>query len=304
MSFPGNREWNHNISTDSRLQGNEKNKAMNRQQLFEQIQKKRSFLCVGLDTDISKIPEHLMETSDPVFSFNKEIIDATAEFSVAYKPNFAFYESLGYKGWISLEKTISYIKSKYPKIFIIADAKRGDIGNTSDLYARAFFEKLNVDAVTVAPYMGEDSVKPFLTYNNKWVILLALTSNKGASDFQFLKDEKTGDFLFESVLKTSQNWGTIENMMYVVGATKAEKLKEIRQIIPDHFILVPGVGAQGGSLQEVAKNGLNSECGLLVNSSRGIIYASTDSDFADEARMAAHEVQQEMEILLREANLI
>ena len=277
---------------------------MNRQQLFEQIQKKRSFLCVGLDTDIKKIPEHLMETSDPIFSFNKEIIDSTAEFTVAYKPNLAFYESLGSKGFASLEKTIGYLKSKCPNIFIIADAKRGDIGNTSSLYARAFFEKLNCDAVTVAPYMGEDSVKPFMTYNNKWVILLALTSNKGAFDFQFLKDEKSGDLLFESVLKTSQNWGTIENMMYVVGATKAEKLKEIREIVPDHFLLVPGVGAQGGSLQEVAQNGLNNQCGLLVNSSRGIIYASSDSDFADKARDAAREVQQEMEILLKEAGLI
>ena len=277
---------------------------MNRKQLFEQIQKKRSFLCVGLDTDIKKIPEHLMETSDPIFSFNKEIIDSTAEFSVAYKPNLAFYESLGSKGFASLEKTISYLKSKYPNIFIIADAKRGDIGNTSSLYARAFFEKLNCDAVTVAPYMGEDSVKPFLTYNNKWVILLALTSNKGAFDFQFLKDENSGDLLFESVLKTSQEWGSIENMMYVVGATKAEKLKEIRQIIPDHFLLVPGIGAQGGSLREVAQNGLNSQCGLLVNSSRAIIYASSDSDFADKARMAAQEIQQEMEILLKEAGLL
>ena len=276
---------------------------MNRQQLFEQIQKKRSFLCVGLDTDIKKIPEHLMETSDPVFSFNKEIIDATVEFSVAYKPNLAFYESLGSKGWASLEKTVSYLKSKYPNTFIIADAKRGDIGNTSNLYARAFFEKLNFDAVTVAPYMGEDSVKPFMTYNNKWVILLALTSNKGASDFQFLKDEKSGDLLFESVLKASQKWGTVENMMYVVGATKAEKLKEIRQIIPDHFLLVPGVGAQGGSLQEVAQNGFNGQCGLLVNSSRGIIYASSDSDFADKARTAAREVQQEMDVLLKQAGL-
>ena len=276
---------------------------MNRQQLFEQIQKKRSFLCVGLDTDIKKIPEHLMETSDPVFSFNKEIIDATVEFSVAYKPNLAFYESLGSKGWASLEKTVSYLKSKYPNTFIIADAKRGDIGNTSNLYARAFFEKLNFDAVTVAPYMGEDSVKPFMTYNNKWVILLALTSNKGASDFQFLKDVKSGDLLFESVLKASQKWGTVENMMYVVGATKAEKLKEIRQIIPDHFLLVPGVGAQGGSLQEVAQNGFNGQCGLLVNSSRGIIYASSDSDFADKARTAAREVQQEMDVLLKQAGL-
>ncbi|MCD6354657.1 MAG: orotidine-5'-phosphate decarboxylase [Prolixibacteraceae bacterium] len=277
---------------------------MNQQQLFEQIQKKRSFLCVGLDTDSKKIPEHLLETSDPVFSFNKEIIDATAEFSVAYKPNLAFYESLGSQGWESLEKTVMYIKSRHPEIFIIADAKRGDIGNTSNLYARAFFERLDFDAVTVAPYMGEDSVKPFMTYPEKWVILLALTSNKGATDFQFLQDEKSGDKLFESVLKTSQTWGTDENMMYVVGATKAAKLKEIRKIVPNHFLLVPGVGAQGGSLQEVAKNGLNSKCGLLVNSSRGIIYASTDVDFAEKAKDAAQKVQLEMEELLKEANLL
>jgi orotidine-5'-phosphate decarboxylase len=277
---------------------------MNQQQLFEQIQKKQSFLCVGLDTDIQKIPGHLMEKSDPVFSFNKEIIDATAEFSVAYKPNLAFYESLGSKGWESLEKTVMYLKSKYPEIFIIADAKRGDIGNTSNLYARAFFEKLDFDAITVAPYMGEDSVKPFMTYPDKWVILLALTSNKGASDFQFLKDEVSGDQLFESVLKTSRNWGSAENMMYVVGATKAEKLKEIREIVPDHFLLVPGVGAQGGSLKEVVQNGMNSKCGLLVNSSRGIIYASVETDFADKAKLAAQEVQEEMAELLKEAGLV
>ncbi len=277
---------------------------MNQQQLFEQIQKKKSFLCVGLDTDIQKIPQHLLDTSDPIFSFNKEIIDATAEFTVAYKPNLAFYESQGSKGMISLEKTVSYVKSKYPKIFLIADAKRGDIGNTSNLYARAFFGKQNYDAVTVAPYMGEDSVKPFMTYPEKWVILLALTSNQGAADFQFIESKETGDKLFETVLKTSQNWGTEENLMYVVGATKAEKLKEIREIVPNHFLLVPGVGAQGGSLQEVAHNGLNEKCGLLVNSSRGIIYASSDVDFADEARNAAKKVQQEMEALLAEANLI
>ena len=277
---------------------------MNQQQLFEQIQKKRSFLCVGLDTDIKKIPEYLLETSDPVFSFNKEIIDATAEFTVTYKPNLAFYESLGSKGWESLEKTVMYIRSKHKNIFLIADAKRGDIGNTSSLYARAFFEKMNFDAVTVAPYMGEDSVKPFTEYGGKWVILLALTSNKGAFDFQFLKDEKSGDLLFESVLKTSQNWGSSENMMYVAGATKAEKLQEIRQIVPDHFLLVPGVGAQGGSLKEVAKFGLNKQCGLLVNSSRNIIYASSDSDFAENAGIAARDMQQEMEEILKEANLI
>ncbi|QGY43630.1 orotidine-5'-phosphate decarboxylase [Maribellus comscasis] len=277
---------------------------MNHQQLFEQIQKKRSFLCVGLDTDILKIPKHLKDTSDPIFSFNKEIIDATAEFSVAYKPNLAFYESLGWQGWESLEKTVHYVREKYQDIFLIADAKRGDIGNTSNLYARAFFDKLDFDAITVAPYMGEDSVKPFMTYLDKWVILLALTSNKGAFDFQFLKDEKSGDQLFESVLKTSKDWGSNESMMYVVGATKAEKLKEIREIVPNHFLLVPGVGAQGGSLQEVAKNGMNNKCGLLVNSSRGIIYASAETDFAEKAGEAAKKVQQEMEILLSESKLI
>ncbi len=277
---------------------------MNQEQLFEQIKRKRSFLCVGLDTDIQKIPQHLLETSDPVFSFNKEIIDATAEFTVAYKPNLAFYESQGSKGIMSLEKTVSYVKSKYPNIFLIADAKRGDIGNTSNLYARAFFGKQNYDAVTVAPYMGEDSVKPFMGYSNKWVILLALTSNKGAADFQFIEDSETGDKLFERVLKKSQEWGTEENLMYVVGATKAEKLKEIREIVPNHFLLVPGVGAQGGSLEEVAQNGLNSKCGLLVNSSRGIIYASLDVDFADKAKAAAREVQLEMEALLTGAGLI
>lgn len=277
---------------------------MNRQQLFEQIQKKRSFLCVGLDSDILKIPKHLQDTSDPLFSFNKEIIDATAEFTVAYKPNLAFYESLGWQGWESLEKTVVYLRAKHPGIFLIADAKRGDIGNTSNLYARAFFDRLDFDAVTVAPYMGEDSVTPFMTYLDRWVILLALTSNKGAFDFQFIKDEKSGDLLYESVLKTSQNWGTAENMMYVVGATKAEKLKEIREIVPDHFLLVPGVGAQGGSLQEVAQNGMNAQCGLLVNSSRGIIYASSETDFAEKAGEAAKEVQLEMEALLQEAGLL
>lgn len=277
---------------------------MNQQELFQQIQKKRSFLCVGLDSDIQKIPQHLLKTDDPLFAFNKEIIDATAAFTVAYKPNLAFYESMGAKGWLSLEKTISYLKTKYPEIFIIADAKRGDIGNTSGLYARAFFDTLNFDAVTVAPYMGEDSVKPFMAYPGKWVILLALTSNKGAADFQFLKSNENGDFLFESVLKTSRNWGTAENLMYVVGATKAEKLAEIRKLVPYHFLLVPGVGAQGGSLQEVAKNGLNKHCGLLVNSSRGIIYASTAHDFAEKAGRAAEKVQQEMELLLKQAHLL
>ncbi len=277
---------------------------MNREQLFEQIKKKRSFLCVGLDSDILKIPAHLKETSDPIFAFNKEIIDATQDLCVAYKPNLAFYESLGVSGWESLEKTVHYIREKYPEQFIIADAKRGDIGNTSNLYARAFFDRMDFDAVTVAPYMGEDSVKPFMTYLDKWVILLALTSNKGAFDFQFIKNDENGEQLFETVLRTSQQWGTGDNMMYVVGATKAEKLEEIRTIVPDHFLLVPGVGAQGGSLQEVAKYGMNEQCGLLVNSSRGIIYASNDTDFAEKARAAAMEVQVDMEELLLEAELL
>ena len=277
---------------------------MNREQLFDQIKKKRSFLCVGLDTDILKIPAFLKDTSDPIFAFNKEIIDATHDLCVAYKPNLAFYESQGVKGWEALEKTVNYIRQVDPEIFIIADAKRGDIGNTSNLYARAFFDHMDFDAVTVAPYMGEDSVKPFMTYLDKWVILLALTSNKGAFDFQFLKDEKSGDMLFESVLKTSQNWGDTDTMMYVVGATKAEKLEDIRVIIPDHFLLVPGVGAQGGSLEEVAKYGMNDHCGLLVNSSRQIIYASGEEDFAEKARNEAVNVQVDMEELLLEADLL
>ena len=277
---------------------------MNSAQLFEQIQKKRSFLCIGLDTDIQKIPKHLLDTSDPIFAFNKEIIDSTHDLAVAYKPNLAFYESLGAEGLISLDKTVKYMREKHPELFIIADAKRGDIGNTSNLYARAFFDHFDFDAVTVAPYMGEDSVKPFMTYLDKWVIILALTSNKGAFDFQFLEDQKTGDKLYESVLKISQSWGTTNNIMYVVGATKAENLKEIRDIVPEHFLLVPGVGAQGGSLQEVAQYGMNEQCGLLVNSSRAIIYASNDEDFAKEARVQAEIVQVEMEELLLEAELL
>ncbi len=277
---------------------------MNREQLFEQIQDKRSFLCIGLDTDILKIPAFLKETSDPVFAFNKEIIDATQDLCVAYKPNLAFYESLGAAGWVSLEKTVTYIREKYPEQFIIADAKRGDIGNTSSLYARAFFDRMDFDAVTVAPYMGVDSVQPFMAYLEKWVILLALTSNKGADDFQFVQDGPSGDFLFEKVLKTSQQWGSPDNMMYVIGATKAEKLEEIRQIVPDHFLLVPGVGAQGGSLGEVARYGMNEQCGLLVNSSRAIIYASGGEDFARRAREEAMNVQVDMEELLLEADLL
>jgi len=277
---------------------------MTKQELFENIQRKKSFLCVGLDTDINKIPEHLFDADDAMFEFNKAIIDATADLCVAYKPNLAFYESLGLEGWEVLERTVDYIRENYPDQFIIADAKRGDIGNTSAMYARTFFGNMEFDSVTVAPYMGEDSVTPFLTYEGKWVTLLALTSNKGAYDFQFMKDAETGERLFEKVLKTSLNWGTDENMMYVVGATKAEMLTEIRTIIPEHFLLVPGVGAQGGSLEEVAKYGLNSTCGLLVNSSRQIIYASSEIDYAKAARLEAEKVQVEMEQILFAANLI
>ncbi len=271
-------------------------------ELFEQIKKKKSFLCVGLDTDINKIPRFLLDTTDPLFAFNKKIIDATHYLTVAYKPNLAFYECLGVNGWNSLEKTVNYIKYKYPEIFVIADAKRGDIGNTSAMYARAFFDNMEFDAVTVAPYMGEDSVKPFLTYVDKWVVVLALTSNKGAFDFQFVTEN--GERLFEKVLKQSSAWGNTENLMYVVGATKAEMLKDIRAIVPNHFLLVPGVGAQGGSLSEVARNGMNSQCGLLVNSSRNIIFASDGEDFAEKAGEAALAVQQEMAELLSEQGLI
>ena len=277
---------------------------MTKQELFENIQRKKSFLCVGLDTDINKIPEHLFDADDAMFEFNKAIIDATADLCVAYKPNLAFYESLGLQGWEVLERTVDYIRENYPDQFIIADAKRGDIGNTSAMYARTFFGNMDFDSVTVAPYMGEDSVTPFLTYENKWVTLLALTSNKGAYDFQFMKDAETGERLFEKVLKTSLTWGTDENLMYVVGATKAEMLTDIRAIVPEHFLLVPGIGAQGGSLQEVAKYGLTNTCGLLVNSSRQIIYASSEADYAKAARLEAEKVQAEMEQILFQANLI
>ncbi|MBP1638288.1 MAG: orotidine 5'-phosphate decarboxylase [Bacteroidetes bacterium] len=268
---------------------------MTKEQLFENIKRKASFLCVGLDTDINKIPEHVLHNSDdPIFDFNVDIIKATADLCVAYKPNLAFYESTGLAGWDALERTVNYIRTEYPDQFIIADAKRGDIGNTSAMYARGFFGNMDFDAVTVAPYMGEDSITPFLTYENKWVILLALTSNKGAFDFQFSKDSESGERLYEQVIKKSKSWSTDENMMYVVGATKAEMLSEIRTIIPDHFLLVPGVGAQGGSLQEVAKYGLNNQCGLLVNSSRQIMYASSEDDYAEAARIEALNVQSEM----------
>lgn len=278
---------------------------MNKQQLFENIKRKKSFLCVGLDTDINKIPEFLFDdTDDNIFAFNKAIINATADLCVAYKPNLAFYESLGIQGWEALERTVEYIREEYPDQFIIADAKRGDIGNTSAMYARTFFGNLDFDAVTVAPYMGEDSVTPFLNYEGKWVILLSLTSNKGAADFQYIKDASTGESLFEKVLKTSKEWGNEDKLMYVVGATRADMLADIRNIIPDSFLLVPGVGAQGGSLQEVAKYGLNSTCGLLVNSSRQIIYASSGKDFAEAARIEAIKVQQEMEEILLSSKLI
>lgn len=278
---------------------------MTKQELFENIKRKKSFLCVGLDTDVNKIPEYLFdESEDPIFEFNKAIIDATAALCVAYKPNLAFYESLGIEGWEVLERTVDYIRENYPDQFIIADAKRGDIGNTSAMYARTFFGNMDFDSVTVAPYMGEDSVKPFLTYEGKWVTLLALTSNKGAFDFQLMKDKATGDLLYEKVLKTSLSWGTDENMMYVVGATKAEMLTDVRAIVPNHFLLVPGVGAQGGSLAEVAEYGLNSSCGLLVNSSRQIIYASAEKDYAEAARAEAQQVQTEMEFILKQAELI
>jgi len=277
---------------------------MNNQQLFEKIKKKGSFLCVGLDTDIKKIPDFLLESNDPIFEFNKAIIDATEPYTVAYKPNLAFYESEGAEGWRSLEKTINYINECYPGTFLIADAKRGDIGNTSSMYARAFFEKMGFDAVTVAPYMGEDSVKPFLAYEGKRVVLLALTSNKGANDFQFVTDSKTGERLFERVLRISQIWGTSDNIMYVIGATKAEELKGIRMIVPDHFLLIPGIGAQGGSLQDVARYGLNDQCGLLVNSSRAIIYISNDKDFAIKAGECASEIRDEMYSILQSNGLM
>lgn len=271
--------------------------------LFNNIKKKKSFLCVGLDSDIEKIPAVLQREDDPVFRFNKEIIDATNEYTVAYKPNIAFYESRGADGWISLEKTVDYIKSQYPDIFLIADAKRGDIGNTSRMYAKTFFEYLDFDAITVAPYMGEDSVSPFLEYPDKWVILLALTSNSGANDFQFAVDRENNR-LFEKVLQISSGWGTENNMMYVAGATKAEMLRDIRKIIPDHFLLVPGIGAQGGSLEDVAEYGINNKCGLIVNSSRGIIFADSSDKFAQIAGENAKTIALEMSTLLFQNHLL
>lgn len=270
---------------------------MNREQLIEQIKTKKSFLCVGLDTDIKKIPQHLLQEEDPIFAFNKAIIDATASYCVSYKPNLAFYEAFGVKGMVSFEKTIKYLKENYPNHFIIADAKRGDIGNTSAMYARTFFEEYGIDSITVAPYMGEDSVTPFLTYEGKWVILLALTSNKGSHDFQLTEDTQ-GEKLFEKVLRISQQWGNEDNMMYVVGATQGKMFEDIRRVAPRHFLLVPGVGAQGGSLEEVCRYGMTDECGLLVNSSRAIIYASDKENFAEVAAENAKELQMQMKDIL------
>lgn len=269
---------------------------MTTQQLINQIRIKKSFLCIGLDVDLTKIPQHLLQLEDPIFEFNKAIIEATHDIAVSYKPNTAFYEAYGIKGWISLQKTIHYINENYPEIFTIADAKRGDIGNTSTMYAKAFFEDLNFDSVTVAPYMGKDSVEPFLAFENKHTIMLALTSNEGAFDFQTLNVD--GKELYKQVLETSKSWKNSPNLMYVVGATKAEYFTEIRQIVPDSFLLVPGVGAQGGSLSEVCKYGMNANVGLLINSSRAIIYASKEADFADKAREEALKMQQEMEKIL------
>lgn len=271
-------------------------RTMTKQELIEQIKLKKSFLCIGLDIDLNKIPTFLLDFEDPIFEFNKRIIDATHHLAVAYKPNTAFYEAYGIKGWTSLEKTITYLNENYPEIFTIADAKRGDIGNTSTMYAKAFFEDLNFDSVTVAPYMGSDSVEPFLAFKNKFTIMLALTSNKGGLDFQGLKT--ANETLYKEVLKTSLTWKNNEQLMYVVGATKAEYFKGIREVVPNHFLLVPGVGAQGGNLQEVCKYGINDDIGLLINSSRGIIYAGNDEEFAVDAKQKAFELQQEMEVIL------
>lgn len=269
---------------------------MNRSELVEQIKKKNSYLCVGLDTDIEKIPDHLRSEKDPIFEFNKQIIDATNEYCVAYKPNIAFYEALGPKGWESLQKTLDYIPKN---CFTIADAKRGDIGNTSSLYAKAFFSQMNFDSLTVAPYMGEDSVKPFLKFKDKWVILLAHTSNPGSADFQLTESKITGRKLYEEVILKSQQWGTADQLMYVVGATHADKIAEIRNLAPDYFFLVPGIGAQGGDLEEVSKHGMNKQCGLLVNSARAIIYASSGKDFSAVAGKEARKVRDEMGKLLQ-----
>lgn len=266
---------------------------MNREELFHNIKRKKSFLCVGLDTDLKKIPAHLLKEEDPIFAFNKAIIDATADLCISYKPNLAFYENSGWKGLRSLYRTVEYIRANYPDQFIIADAKRGDIGNTSKMYAESFFDDMDADAVTVAPYMGQDSVTPFMGYEGKWVILLALTSNKGAEDFQYSICEN-GKPLFQNVLEQSKKWGSADNMMYVVGATRAEMLSDIRKVIPESFLLVPGIGAQGGSLEDVCKYGMNDRCGLIVNNSRAIIYADSTTSFAEIARKKALEVQKHM----------
>ena len=276
---------------------------MNAEEIFRNIKRKKSFLCVGLDTDYKKIPKLLLHKEYPVFEFNRHIIDATHEFAVAYKPNLAFYEMLGAAGHMSLEMTVSYIRENYPDLFIIADAKRGDIGNTSHMYAHAFFKTLDFDAITLSPYMGKDSVSPFLEVDGKWVILLALTSNEGSNDFQQLKLEG-GKQLFEEVITKSSQWGNVNNTMYVLGATKAEALSRIRELIPEHFLLVPGVGSQGGSLQEVAEHGMNDRCGLLVNASRSIIYADVTNKFVDAARQEASNLQAQMELILQERELI
>lgn len=270
---------------------------MTAQELYGQIQSKRSFLCVGLDTDLKKVPQHLLGSEDPIFEFNKAIIDATAAYCVSYKPNLAFYEAVGIRGWNALVKTVKYLRERYPEQFIIADAKRGDIGNTSQMYARVFFQEMDFDAVTLSPYMGSDTAEPFYAFRGKWAVLLALTSNTSAQDFETLS-LAGGGMLYEQVIRTSMGWGTEDNTMYVVGATKAQQLGSVRAIVPDHFLLVPGVGAQGGSLREVAEYGMNRQCGLLVNSSRGIIYASGGRDFAEAAGRAAEEMQAEMSDLL------
>lgn len=276
---------------------------MTYEQLFQQIITKRSFLCVGLDSDPNKIPAHLASEPDPIFAFNRAIIDATAPYAVSYKPNLAFYESQGIKGWQALERTVEYLRSQYPEQLIIADAKRGDIGNTSDMYAKVFYEQMDFDAVTLSPYMGSDTASSFYNYPGRWAVLLALTSNPSAADFE-MQTMASGEKLYETVLRTSARWGSAADTMYVVGATKAEMLGSVRAIVPDHFLLVPGVGAQGGSLEEVARYGMNSHCGLLVNSSRAIIYASSGEDFADAAASEAQQVQSQMQLLLQEAGLI
>jgi len=277
---------------------------MTSNQLFEQIRLKKSFLCIGLDTDLSKIPQHILASEDPIFEFNRAIIDATADLVVAVKPNLAFYEVHGAAGWNSLSKTVKYIRSKYPNLFIIADAKRGDITSTAKMYARTFFQSLDCDAITISPYMGKDSVEPFLDYKNKWVILLSLTSNQSFSDFQMIENKATGKRIFEEVIEKSSKWGNFDNTMYVVGATRAELFKDIRKVAPDHFLLVPGIGEQGGSLQDVAHFGMNSKCGLLVNSSRGIIYSDNTVKFAESAWNKASQLQQEMQQILQKAGLL